>query len=175
MSRPTQNGVGNSNVDSDEEAAALVSSRLSPVNIETPSSSPQLQVNDVLRRHMMTFWDEVWSSTELLFRSKLTWLLLGGPIAVYGDSTGFIGEATCFACAGLALIPCADRDADFINETILILFCHFAFKAQCLVCSCFRLSFVTEQVAEHTNGTIGALLNATFGNAPEVSHPASSY
>jgi len=33
---------------------------------------------------------------------------------------------------------------------------------------CNRLSFVTEQVAEHTNGTIGALLNATFGNAPEL-------
>jgi Ca2+/H+ antiporter len=31
-----------------------------------------------------------------------------------------------------------------------------------------RLSFVTEQVAQHTNGTIGALLNATFGNAPEL-------
>jgi Ca2+/Na+ antiporter len=31
-----------------------------------------------------------------------------------------------------------------------------------------RLSYVTEQVAEHTNGTIGALLNATFGNAPEL-------
>jgi len=30
------------------------------------------------------------------------------------------------------------------------------------------LSFVTEQVAEHTNGTVGALLNATFGNAPEL-------
>ena len=30
------------------------------------------------------------------------------------------------------------------------------------------LSFVTENVAEHTNETIGALLNATFGNAPEV-------
>lgn len=30
------------------------------------------------------------------------------------------------------------------------------------------LSFVTEQVAGHTNGTIGALLNATFGNAPEL-------
>jgi Ca2+/Na+ antiporter len=27
---------------------------------------------------------------------------------------------------------------------------------------------VTEQVAAHTNGTIGALLNATFGNAPEL-------
>jgi Ca2+/H+ antiporter len=30
------------------------------------------------------------------------------------------------------------------------------------------LSYLTEQVAEHTNGTIGALLNATFGNAPEL-------
>ncbi len=31
-----------------------------------------------------------------------------------------------------------------------------------------RLSFVTELVAEHTNETIGALLNATFGNMPEL-------
>jgi Ca2+:H+ antiporter len=31
-----------------------------------------------------------------------------------------------------------------------------------------RLSFVTEEVASHTNQTIGALLNATFGNAPEL-------
>eukprot|EP00956_Cyclotella_meneghiniana_P002687 scaffold3165_cov62-Cyclotella_meneghiniana.AAC.9 len=31
-----------------------------------------------------------------------------------------------------------------------------------------RLSFVTEEVANHTNQTIGALLNATFGNAPEL-------
>lgn len=30
------------------------------------------------------------------------------------------------------------------------------------------MSWITEQVAEHTNGTIGALLNATFGNAPEL-------
>jgi Ca2+/H+ antiporter len=30
------------------------------------------------------------------------------------------------------------------------------------------LSYLTEQIAEHTNGTIGALLNATFGNAPEL-------
>jgi Ca2+/H+ antiporter len=27
---------------------------------------------------------------------------------------------------------------------------------------------LTEQIADHTNGTIGALLNATFGNAPEL-------
>jgi Ca2+/H+ antiporter len=44
--------------------------------------------------------------------------------------------------------------------------------SSCMVISDARvsrsLSFVTEQVAEHTNGTIGALLNATFGNAPEL-------
>jgi Ca2+/Na+ antiporter len=49
--------------------------------------------------------------------------------------------------------------------------------ASCLLCLhvalilklfCPSLSYVTEQVAEHTNGTIGALLNATFGNAPEL-------
>ncbi|KAL3925738.1 MAG: hypothetical protein SGARI_005793, partial [Bacillariaceae sp.] len=82
---------------------------------------------------------EVMISSELLFNNKLNWLLLLGPLALVGDATGFLGEAACFAFSGIALIPCAER-----------------------------LSFVTEQVAEHTNGTIGALLNATFGNAPEL-------
>lgn len=82
---------------------------------------------------------EVWVSTELLFSNRITWLLVLGPIALVGDATGFLGEAACFTLSGIALIPCAER-----------------------------LSFVTEQVAEHTNGTIGALLNATFGNAPEL-------
>ena len=31
-----------------------------------------------------------------------------------------------------------------------------------------RLGFVTEQIALHTNDTIGGLLNATFGNATEL-------
>ncbi|KAL3911161.1 MAG: hypothetical protein SGILL_007391 [Bacillariaceae sp.] len=82
---------------------------------------------------------ELMGSSELLFNNKLNWLLLLGPLALVGDATGFLGEAACFAFSGIALIPCAER-----------------------------LSFVTEQVAEHTNGTIGALLNATFGNAPEL-------
>ena len=82
---------------------------------------------------------ELWSSTDLLFQTRLTWLLLFGPLALFGDATGCLGEALCFFFSGIALIPCAER-----------------------------LSFVTEQVAHHTNGTIGALLNATFGNAPEL-------
>mmetsp|Transcript_15502 Transcript_15502/g.17205 ORF Transcript_15502/g.17205 Transcript_15502/m.17205 type:complete len:577 (-) Transcript_15502:207-1937(-) len=83
--------------------------------------------------------EELWVSTEILFMSRLNWLLLLGPVALVGDATKLLGESICFACSGIALIPCAER-----------------------------LSFVTEQVAAHTNDTIGALLNATFGNAPEL-------
>jgi len=82
--------------------------------------------------------NELLLSTELIFRSRLTWLLIFGPIALVGK-TGIFGESVCFILAGLTLIPLAER-----------------------------LSFVTEEVASHTNQTIGALLNATFGNAPEL-------
>lgn len=77
-------------------------------------------------------------SFRLMMNRKLNILLLFGPLAMFGSSTDAFGEFFTFLFAGLALIPCAER-----------------------------LSFVTEQVAEHTNETIGALLNATFGNAPE--------
>ena len=85
----------------------------SSFSIEIPASAvvpvSRTPTNVILRLAVTTFWEEVWASTELLFQSKLTWLLLMGPIAVIGDSTGWIGEATCFTCAGLALIPCAER------------------------------------------------------------------
>ena len=90
------------------------------------------------RSRATLFMNELLLSTELIFRSKLTWILVFGPIALIGKS-GLFGEATCFVLAGLTLIPLAER-----------------------------LSFVTEEVANHTNQTIGALLNATFGNAPEL-------
>lgn len=88
---------------------------------------------------MMDLITDLWESKDIVMNNKLNWLLILGPIALLGDAMGFLGETLCFAFSGLALIPCAER-----------------------------LSFVTEQVAEHTNGTIGALLNATFGNAPEL-------
>lgn len=77
-------------------------------------------------------------SLKIIFNNQLNWLLVFAPIALFGAKTEKLGEAACFLFAGLALIPFAER-----------------------------LSMVTEQVAEHTNETIGALLNATFGNAPE--------
>jgi len=87
----------------------------------------------------VSWYLEMKQSAELIFASRLTWFLIAGPLALAGSATGALPESTCFALAGLALIPCAER-----------------------------LSFVTEQVAAHTNGTIGALLNASFGNAPEL-------
>lgn len=89
--------------------------------------------------YLTTVLAELGASTEVVFRSKLTWMLALGPLAVFADFSGFVSESVCFCLAGLALIPCAER-----------------------------LSFVTEQIAMHTNGTIGGLLNATFGNAPEL-------
>jgi len=89
--------------------------------------------------HFSTIWDEFLASARIVFNTKLNWLLLFAPLVIIGSRLKLIGEAPSFCFSGLALIPFAER-----------------------------LSLVTEQVAEHTNGTIGALLNATFGNAPEL-------
>jgi hypothetical protein len=56
-----------------------------------------------------TLFQEVWSSSELLFQNKITWLLVLGPVALLGDATGTLGEAACFTLSGIALIPCAER------------------------------------------------------------------
>ena len=56
-----------------------------------------------------TLLREVYVSTDLLFQTKITWLLILGPVALVGDATGLLGEALCFTCSGLALIPCAER------------------------------------------------------------------
>ena len=88
---------------------------------------------------LLTLWDELWESTDVLFKGRIVYMLLLGPLVVIGDSLNLLDKSICFALSGLALIPCAER-----------------------------LSFLTEQIAEHTNGTISALFNATFGNAPEL-------
>lgn len=133
----------------DEEMVALTSEH-SPTTTNSTATSPTAvaalsnnssndKATSPTTATSVTLLDELWASTDLIFQSKFTLLLLLGPLAVLGDATGLLGEAACFAFSGISLIPLAER-----------------------------LSFITEQVAEHTNGTIGALLNATFGNAPEL-------
>ena len=78
------------------------------------------------------------SLSALLFGSKLNVLLVCVPLAMLSSAFGWDGSLT-FALALAALCPLAER-----------------------------LGFVTEQLAMHTNSTIGGLLNATFGNATEM-------
>lgn len=57
-----------------------------------------------------SFLTEVWKSTDhIFFSSRITWLLVFGPIAILGKSSGFLTEHWSFLLAGLALIPCAER------------------------------------------------------------------
>src|SRR5215204_3465338 len=73
-----------------------------------------------------------------LLRPSLLWLLVLAPVAAYLDHTE-ASAGLIFFCAALAIIPFAK------------LIVHG-----------------TEQVAAHTGATIGGLLNATFGNLPEL-------
>jgi hypothetical protein len=50
---------------------------------------------------------ELLSSTNLIMRKKLNWLLVFAPIAIMGKS-GLLGESSCFVLAGLSLIPLAE-------------------------------------------------------------------
>ena len=59
--------------------------------------------------NLSLFWQELWDSGEALFSSRVTWLLLFGPVALIGDFTGWLSEFVCFCFAALALIPCAER------------------------------------------------------------------
>jgi Ca2+:H+ antiporter len=74
-----------------------------------------------------------------LLRPSLLWLLVFAPVAALLDNIGNIPAGLVFFCAAIAIVPFA------------------------------RLIVLgTEQVAAHTGATIGGLLNATFGNLPEL-------
>jgi Ca2+:H+ antiporter len=72
------------------------------------------------------------------FRSPLNWLLVAAPVAIALDKAGAAAPVV-FLFAGLALVPLAS------------LIVHS-----------------TEEIAARTGPAIGGLLNATFGNLPEL-------
>jgi Ca2+:H+ antiporter len=78
------------------------------------------------------------SLKSVILGGKLNLLLLAAPFAVVSKHYGW-GESKEFLFSLIAICPLAER-----------------------------LGFVTEELAKHTNSTIGGLLNATFGNATEV-------
>lgn len=73
------------------------------------------------------------------FRSPMNWLLLFIPLAVVTDHLENAPAVARFVVAALAIVPLAKV---MVNAT--------------------------EQIAFRTGATIGSLLNATFGNAPEL-------
>src|SRR5215813_11928088 len=79
------------------------------------------------------------SEISELLRSPINWLFLFIPITLILEHVGKIPAAVIFFCAGLAIVPIAS------------LIVH-----------------ATEQLAVRTGDAIGGLLNATFGNAPEL-------
>jgi len=72
-------------------------------------------------------------------RPSLLWLLVLAPLAAMLERAGTIPAGFIFFCAALAIVPFAKLIVQG-----------------------------TEQVAAHTGATIGGLLNATFGNLPEL-------
>ncbi|WP_048709654.1 calcium/proton exchanger [Microvirga massiliensis] len=74
-----------------------------------------------------------------LFRPSLLWLLILAPVVALLDRSGDVPAGLIFFCAALAIVPFAKLIVQG-----------------------------TEQVAAHTGATVGGLLNATFGNLPEL-------
>ncbi|MBQ0820943.1 calcium/proton exchanger [Microvirga sp. HBU67558] len=78
-------------------------------------------------------------ATSSWLKPSLLWLLVLAPVAVILDHAGIAPAGVVFFCAALAIVPFAKLIVQG-----------------------------TEQVAVHTGATIGGLLNATFGNLPEL-------
>jgi Ca2+:H+ antiporter len=76
---------------------------------------------------------------QQFFSIKLNWLLIFVPIAVVLAGAGSVTAPVLFFIAGLSIIPIA---ALIVRST--------------------------EQLATYTGDAVGGLLNATFGNAPEL-------
>ncbi|WP_414470993.1 calcium/proton exchanger [Microvirga sp. M2] len=74
-----------------------------------------------------------------LLKPSLLWLLVLAPAAAMLDRAGTVPAGIVFFCAALAIVP----------------FARLIVQG-------------TEQVAAHTGATVGGLLNATFGNLPEL-------
>eukprot|EP01025_Chloroclados_australasicus_P064689 TRINITY_DN8677_c1_g1_i3.p2 TRINITY_DN8677_c1_g1~~TRINITY_DN8677_c1_g1_i3.p2 ORF type:complete len:329 (+),score=32.95 TRINITY_DN8677_c1_g1_i3:79-987(+) len=84
-------------------------------------------------------WGELFvGNKEVFLNSKLNILLILIPFAACAKYLGW-GDGALFVLSLLALCPLAER-----------------------------LGYLTEQLALHTNETLGGLLNVTFGNAPEL-------
>lgn len=84
---------------------------------------------------------------QITFKDTITVMFMDGPLNIL------------LLCSPVSIIAyCADWPSSII----------FIFSLLAMAPLAERLGFVTEQIALHTNDTIGGLINATFGNATEL-------
>jgi len=102
------------------------------------TNNPPSQSKDSLEQNDPKHVGVVASTRFIVFSSKLNILLLLGPFAIGGYYASWT-DGVVFVFSLLAMIPLAALLGD-----------------------------ITEELAKHTNQTIGGLLNATFGNATEM-------
>jgi Ca2+:H+ antiporter len=106
--------------------------------VSTHGNSPKSSKKEALSPDMPKSYNFINGGKEVLFGGPLNLLLTCVPIGMMSYYLNWSSGVT-FAFALLAIAPLAER-----------------------------LGFCTEQLAIHTNDSIGGLLNATFGNATEV-------
>jgi hypothetical protein len=70
-------------------------------------------VSTLLIGSVQSIIEDIVVSADILFRSKITILLLFAPLALVGDATSWVAPSLCFVFAAVALIPCAERYASF--------------------------------------------------------------
>jgi hypothetical protein len=68
-------------------------------------------VSNLLIGSIQSIVEDIVVSADILFRSKITILLLFAPLALVGDATSWVAPSLCFVFAAGALIPCAERYA----------------------------------------------------------------
>lgn len=91
--------------------------------------------------------DECVENPPITFKDTIKVMVMTGPLNIL------------LLCCPISIISYI---ADWPSEVI------FIFSLLAMAPLAERLGFVTEQLALHTNDTIGGLLNATFGNATEL-------
>ena len=93
-----------------------------PSSSSTPAWPPSLLFQTAQRasHYLKGLCSELGGSTEVVFRTKLVWMLALGPVAVLADFSGIVSETLCFCLAGLALIPCAERYVLYADHFYII-------------------------------------------------------
>lgn len=104
--------------------AATITTATSSATMPATSNTSTLLFQTAQRtsHQVIGLCSELGRSTEVIFRTKLIWMLALGPLAILADFSGMVSDTVCFCFAGLALIPCAERYVSFCFALLCFVF-----------------------------------------------------